>query len=188
MSEATQSCPTLCDPMDCSLPGSSLHGILQARVLEWVAISFSRGSSRPRDWTQVSHIPGRCFNLWATREAFFLNISQCEKARGGLVNQELSVSQKYNMAAKIKVTAISLEREDPKGGQWDYLLCFSVLSPEDSIYCLTTFLRMMRVRRERSIVLGGGNHMGLLIVPQKNRHTPASGPLNGSFLYLQHFP
>ena len=43
--EVTQSCPTLCDPMDCSLPGSSLHGILQARVLEWVAIAFSRGSS-----------------------------------------------------------------------------------------------------------------------------------------------
>ena len=59
----------LCDPMDCSLPVSSLHGILQARVLEWVAISFSRGSSWPRDQIQVSHIPGRCFNLWATREA-----------------------------------------------------------------------------------------------------------------------
>ena len=64
-----QSCPTLCDPMDCSLPGTSLHGILQARVLAWVASSFSRGSSRPRDQTQVSHIPGRHFNLWATREA-----------------------------------------------------------------------------------------------------------------------
>ena len=55
--------------MDCSLPGSSLHGILQARVLEWVAISFCRGSSRPRDRTQISRIPGRCFNLWATRAA-----------------------------------------------------------------------------------------------------------------------
>ena len=55
--------------MDCSLPGSSLHGILQARVLEWGAISFSRGSSQPRDQTQVSRILGRCFNLWATREA-----------------------------------------------------------------------------------------------------------------------
>ena len=44
-SEVTQSCPLLCDPMDCSLPGSSIHGIFQARVLEWVAISFSRGSS-----------------------------------------------------------------------------------------------------------------------------------------------
>ena len=44
-SEVAQSCPTLCDPVNCSLPGSSLYGILQARVLEWVAISFSRGSS-----------------------------------------------------------------------------------------------------------------------------------------------
>ena len=55
--------------MDCSPPGSSVHGILQARMLEWVAISFSRGSSWPRDWTQVSCIAGRCFTLWATREA-----------------------------------------------------------------------------------------------------------------------
>ena len=69
VSEVTQSCPTLCDPMDCSPQSSSVHGILQARVLEWVAISFSRGSSRPRDWTQVSCIAGRRFNLWATREA-----------------------------------------------------------------------------------------------------------------------
>ena len=113
-SEVTQSCPTLHDPMDCSPPGSSVHGILQARVLEWVAIAFSelccsnqqgkseshsvvfdslqphglyspwnypgqntgvgtfpffRGSSQPRDWTQVSHIAGRSFTSWATREA-----------------------------------------------------------------------------------------------------------------------
>ena len=68
-SEAAQSCLTLCNPMDCSLPGSSIHGIFQARILEWVAISFSRGAFRPRDWTQVSHIVGRCFTVWATREA-----------------------------------------------------------------------------------------------------------------------
>ena len=60
-SEVAQSCPTLCDPIDCSLPGSSIHGIFQARILEWVAISFSRRSSQPRDWTWVSHIVGRCF-------------------------------------------------------------------------------------------------------------------------------
>ena len=48
-SEVAQSCPTLCDPLDCSLPGFSVHGILQARILEWVAISFSGGSSGPRD-------------------------------------------------------------------------------------------------------------------------------------------
>ena len=68
-SEVAQSCPTLCNPKDCSPPGSSVHGIFQARVLEWVAISFSRGSSQPRDWTRVSHTAGRCFIIWATREA-----------------------------------------------------------------------------------------------------------------------
>ena len=51
MCSVAQSCPTLYDPMDCGPPGSSVHGILQARILEWVAISFSRGSSRPRDQT-----------------------------------------------------------------------------------------------------------------------------------------
>ena len=59
----------LCDPVDCSPPGSSVHGILQEGILEWVAISFSRGSSQPRDRTRVSCIAGRCFILWATRKA-----------------------------------------------------------------------------------------------------------------------
>ena len=61
--EVAQSCPTLCDPVNCSPPDSSVRGILQAMVLEWVAISFPRGSSQPRDQTQVSHIAGRGFNL-----------------------------------------------------------------------------------------------------------------------------
>ena len=68
-SEVAQSCLTLCDPVDCSPPGSSVHGIFQARILEWVAISFSRGSSQPRDQTQVFRIVGRCFKLCVTREA-----------------------------------------------------------------------------------------------------------------------
>ena len=58
----TQSCPILCDPMDCSPPGSSVHGIFQARILEWVAISSSRGSSRPRDQTHVSCVS--CIGRW----------------------------------------------------------------------------------------------------------------------------
>ena len=52
----SQLCPTICNPMDCSLPGSSVHGILQARILEWIAISFSRGSLQPRGWILVSYI------------------------------------------------------------------------------------------------------------------------------------
>ena len=64
-----ESCLTLCDPTDCSLPGSSVRGILQARILEWATISFSRGSSWPRNQTQVAWITGRFFTDWATREA-----------------------------------------------------------------------------------------------------------------------
>ena len=60
---------TLCDPMDCSPPGSSVHETLQARVLEWVAIPFSKVSSWPSDRTWVSHIAGRFFTIWATRAA-----------------------------------------------------------------------------------------------------------------------
>ena len=62
-SEVAQSCLTLGDPMDCSLTGSSVHEIFQARVLEWVAIAFSRGSSQPRDRTRVSRIVGKCFTV-----------------------------------------------------------------------------------------------------------------------------
>ena len=57
-SEVAQSCPTLCNPVDCSLPGFSVHGILQARILEWVTISFSRGSSRPGDLPDPVIEPG----------------------------------------------------------------------------------------------------------------------------------
>ena len=62
----------LSEPMDCSLPGSSIHGILQARILEWVAISLSRGSSQPRDQTLVFHTSGRFFTIWATKAARWL--------------------------------------------------------------------------------------------------------------------
>ena len=71
-----QSCLTLCDhglcshgPVHGSSPASSIHGILQARIVEWVAIPFSRGSSQPRDQTRVSHNAGIFFTVWATREA-----------------------------------------------------------------------------------------------------------------------
>ena len=63
-----QSCPALCNPLDCSLPGPSVHGILQARILEWVAIVFSRGSSQPRDGTRISYIGRWMLCHWATRE------------------------------------------------------------------------------------------------------------------------
>ena len=67
--KVTQLCPTLCNPMDFSTPASSVHGIFQPSILEQIAISFSMGSSQPRDQTWVSCIAGRFFAIWATREA-----------------------------------------------------------------------------------------------------------------------
>ena len=64
-----QSCQTLCDPTDYSSPDSSVHGILQARILEWVAVSFSRESSQPRDWILVSCIAGGCFTIWPIKRS-----------------------------------------------------------------------------------------------------------------------
>ena len=65
----TQSCPTLCNPMDCTPPAFSVHGIIQARILEWVAISSYRESCQPREQTQFSCIAGKFFTIWATGEA-----------------------------------------------------------------------------------------------------------------------
>ena len=87
-----QSCLTLCDPVDHSLPGFSVHGILQARILEWVAISFSRGSSQPRDWTRVSCI-GRCvlyqlhhLGSWDRNQMLF---RECLRKTGGTRTKSL---------------------------------------------------------------------------------------------------
>ena len=65
--------------MDCSQPGSSVHGILQARIMEWVAIPFSRVFSQPRDQTQVSWIASRFFTIWATRKPNKLNLEKAEE-------------------------------------------------------------------------------------------------------------
>ena len=96
-SEVAQLCLTLRDPMDCSLPGFSVHGIFQARVLEWVAISFSRGSFRPRDRTQVSCIAGRCFTVWATREAhwgaFFQSVVFASELKLETIGNKKSLSR-----------------------------------------------------------------------------------------------
>ena len=74
-----QLCPTLCDPMDCSLPAFSAHGISQSRILKWVTIPFSKGSSQPRDGTQVSCTEGRFFTIWTTRETFCIpsSVQKC---------------------------------------------------------------------------------------------------------------
>ena len=76
---------TLCDCMDYCLSSSSVHGIFQARILKWVAISFSRRSSQPRDWIQVSGIVGRCFNVWAIRVSLNVNYRGKKKPKKQLL-------------------------------------------------------------------------------------------------------
>ena len=90
-----------CDPMDCSLPGSSIHGIFQARILEWVDIYFSRRSSQPRDWSQVSCIVGRCLTVWATKEVQIMT-----KAQVALLNHNdegHSIGTKHQIARQVWV-------------------------------------------------------------------------------------
>ena len=106
-----QSCLTLCDPMDCSLPGSSVHGIFQARVLEWVAISFSRRSSQPRDRTQVSCVVGRRFTIWATREVSLCDCKCvfCPNATYYIQNSFKSLPEQHTF----KPNQSSLQRTTP---------------------------------------------------------------------------
>ena len=85
----TQSCLTLCDPMDCSPPGSSVPGILQAKILEWAAISFSRGSSRPRDQTHASCIGRQNLYHWVTREGYMIVYIHAWKWSGSVVSDSL---------------------------------------------------------------------------------------------------
>ena len=94
-----QSCPTLCNPLDCSPPGSSVHGISQTRRLEWVAISFSRGSFLLRDWTHVSCIGRWILNQWATWEAqthsYIIPCQFTNIISGSFLNYVIRSKQKY---------------------------------------------------------------------------------------------
>ena len=85
-----QSSPTLCDPMDYSLPGFSVHGILQAGVLEWIAIPFSRGTSKPRDQTLVPCIVDRFFTIWATGKSILSLGIYKNEPRGNIVILKIS--------------------------------------------------------------------------------------------------
>ena len=86
----TQLCPTLCDSTDCSPPGSSVHGISQARILEWVAIPFSRGSLRPMDGTQISHIAGELFTTWVIGNPKKTGVSSLSFLQENFPTQELN--------------------------------------------------------------------------------------------------
>ena len=130
-------------PVDCSPPSSSVHGILQARILEWVAISFSRGSSRPRDQTQVSHIAGRRFNLCTTREALKYKNTASEKT--SCRDTELQIQALTSKISKGGKEA-RLKEEGERGGRggrkrWPYR---RLLPPTDTQALWDFFLGLQR--------------------------------------------
>ena len=98
--------------MDCSLPGSSFHGIFQARIPEWVAISFSRRSSQPRDWIWVSRIAGKHFIIWATREVSKITEVEIKLKMYWKIphlNDEISKEKKNEHKSWVGETDIELE-------------------------------------------------------------------------------
>ena len=112
-----QSCPTLCNPMDCSLAGSSAHGILHARILEWIAISLSMGPSQPRDQTQVSWIAGRYFTVWIPRESIpYVLASAFQFQKFVFVDVKIQKTIKHNYCLQnfIIYSTIKIIKEKPQ--------------------------------------------------------------------------
>ena len=119
-SAVIQSSPTICNPLDSSLPGSSVHGILQAGILEWGAIPFFRGSSRSRDWTQVFSTAGKFFIIWATREAL------CNTKRGDYIISKILFNFDINRRSWSSISLSGLKSQtEPSQGAWS---CHSMLA------------------------------------------------------------
>ena len=135
--------------MDCSLPGSSIHGIFQARVLEWITISFSRRSSPPRNWSQVSYLAGRHFPFWATREALSkMSISLTEillhtrllhtQSKGRIITSAAEDVEKRNFHDIVEVIAVKWHNHSCKSG-WSAPQKLNVESRYDpgiSLFCI----------------------------------------------------
>ena len=154
-SEVAQSCPTLCNPQDCSPSGSSVHGILQARILEWVAILFSMGSSWPRDQTQVSCIAGRFFTAWAKICSILLQMSSATLKVNNIIT--LSSKDVSNVLVLLDTQSCSGNRKSLGRYMdgWAHFFFFSMpfsqifppsLSPTESIRLFYTSVSLLLSR------------------------------------------
>ena len=116
--------------MDCSPPDSSVHGILQARILEWVAIPFSRGSSQPRDQTWVSCIAGRFFTNWATRKAIYIYTKRANNHDGVITYLEPDI-----LECEVKWALGSITTNKVSGGDGIPVELFQILK-DDAVKAL----------------------------------------------------
>ena len=118
-----QSCLTFCHPMDCSPPGSSVHGIFQARILEWVAMPSSRGSSKPRDRTRVSSTAGRLFTVLATREALWMGTPSPDPGRPSYSSTKPSTpKEQWTLWARRALKSQLVSKSPGAGAPTSYLL------------------------------------------------------------------
>ena len=147
----TQPCLTPGDPIDCSPPGSSVHGILLARILEWAAIPFSRESSQARDWTCISCTAGRFFTIWPTRKAqigskLFHILKFKQTSTGQIYFTMESSPSKIGIPAEAKQSISSIYKNP-----WDFTGCPVAKTPcsqcgrSDSIPGQGTRLHMLQL-------------------------------------------
>ena len=128
----TQSCLTLCDPRDCNPPGSSVCGILQARILEWIAVPSSRGCAQPRDRTQVSRFAGGFFTVWAATEALSIvrwaQFSIYSRANDSLLMSHAVLSSLYNILWIMRISNL-VGGAGNENGQWTGTFHSSMWTP-----------------------------------------------------------
>ena len=143
-----QSCLTLCHPMDCSPPGSSDHGIFQARILEWVAMPSSRGCSKPRDRTRVSSTAGKFFTILATREALWMGTPSPDPGRPSYSSTKPSTpKEQWTLWARRALKSHLVSKSPGAGVPTSYLLPQS--PPTYSTLSITVLTRLR-------ICMGGG--------------------------------
>ena len=129
--KVSQLCLTLCDSMDCSLPGSSLDGILQAKILEWVAMPTSRGTSQLRDWSQIFRTAGRFFTIWATREAHGWWIGSVQFSRS-VVSDSLRPHESQHARPPCPSPTPGVHSDSRPSSQWCHLAISSSVIPFSS--------------------------------------------------------
>ena len=127
--KVTQSCPTLCNPMDCSPPGSSVYGIFQARILEWITLPCSRRSPWTRNETWVSCIAGRFFTIWATREALSKVIIDYNYDLSFAIHQIVTKLSFLDFKVSLCIY-LSMREKTPCGESWEPVMNLIDKDPE----------------------------------------------------------